>query len=475
MKYSTTDFFNALYNHDKANSKGLIHTFFINDKGQTYSNKRIPVKKWNELEPKNEKEELHINKYFSPNTFTNLKNENGKFTSTNKDVISLNALVIDLDCIKKGNITISKALKELEKEELKPNVIISTGNGLQLYYLIETIPVFKNAAKTIKRYTETLSKMNLRFRDLGSDNATTSISNAFRFPNTLNVKESSIINGLNYGGAREVEIINIDTTHIYTLRELTLHFDSDFKEWFENPKMEKKKENIVEFKKDKETKTVSEYSKTLDLNNDRINDLIKLIDIRNGKVESRNDFLRLTINLNKKRVNEVNSHFIKGKSENDIQSLLKYHSNISKEDKRKGYWTNAFIIKTLNITKEEQEQMKTIISKECAYERRRYREDMNKLLNKVTRDLMIFYIHKMTSVRTNKQLEIELDKSKRTIQNYKKENVDTSILNKEIATITKYFKLEIENIKIETVEESRLLNFIMLINNKNTLTTKKVA
>lgn len=44
MKYSTTDFFNALYNHDKANSKGLVHTFFINDKGQTYSNKRIPVK-----------------------------------------------------------------------------------------------------------------------------------------------------------------------------------------------------------------------------------------------------------------------------------------------------------------------------------------------------------------------------------------------------------------------------------------------
>ncbi|UDM84069.1 hypothetical protein [Vagococcus fluvialis] len=470
MKYSTTDFFNALYNHDKANSKGLVHTFFINDKGQTYSNKRIPVKKWNELEPKNEKEELHINKYFSPNTFTNLKNENGKFTSTNKDVISLNALVIDLDCIKKGNITISKALKELEKEELRPNIVVSTGNGLQLYYLIETIPVFKNAAKTIKRYTETLSKMNLRFRNLGSDTATTSISNAFRFPNTLNVKEPSIINGLNYGGAREVEIINIDTKHIYTLRELTLHFDSDFKEWFENPKTEKKKENIVDFKKDKETKIASEYSKTLDLNNDRINDLIKLIDLRNGKVDSRNDFLRLTINLNKKRVNEVNSHFIKGKSENDIQSLLKYHSNISKEDKRKGYWTNAFIIQTLNITKEEQDQMKTIISKECALVRKNKRRATKKLLLDTVKDLKKYYVQRMINIKTNLELMNDLNLSKSTVQRYRKENLNISQINSNIMDLIISYDLQIENLQVENLTDSNLINFIFTLD--TTLETK---
>ncbi|EOS8064643.1 hypothetical protein DKK46_RS12215, partial [Enterococcus faecium] len=284
---------------------------------------------------------------FTPNSFS--KNGDKK---ENNNVLGLYAMFLDIDYQKKG-IEEHEALKVLDNElKIEPSAIIRSGHGLHVYFFLKHINLF-NKTEEMERlkavYTKTNKNIAKSFEKIGGDSKATAPSNYLRLPNTFNCKEAPEF----------IEIIELNEENIYDISEIAEHY---------YPKNEVAKKVVKKSRK----KTTKNYGTKIDLkklNNDRIDDLIKLIQLRNGEVESRHLFLRLCIYLNLSRAFEVNDYFKSQKTESEIRSMLNYYLKKVKEgsaEEQAKYlkmtkWTNEALIKNLNITELEQKQLKTII------------------------------------------------------------------------------------------------------------------
>ena len=180
------------------------------------------------------------------------------------------------------------------------------------------------------------------------------------------------------------------------------------------------------------------------LNNDRIDDLIKLIQLRNGEVESRHLFLRLCIYLNLNRAFEVNSYFKSQKTESEIRSMLNYYLKKVKEgsaEEQAKYlkmtkWTNEALIKNLNITALEQKQLKTIIGIEESRLRDKLRKrevrKLPKLSLKVKKDLSNLYVNRFKNILKNEELAKDLNITDRTVRTLKSKTINIFETNQDL-------------------------------------------
>lgn len=415
---TTKEFFEAMYNHEYANLNGYVYvTNIVNNIVKSMT--KIATKS---VVGRIENYSFENDMFFTPNSFS--KNGDKK---ENNNVLGLYAMFLDIDYQKKG-IEEHEALKVLDNElKIEPSAIIRSGHGLHVYFFLKHINLF-NKTEEMERlkavYTKTNKNIAKSFEKIGGDSKATAPSNYLRLPNTFNCKEAPEF----------IEIIELNEENIYDISEIAEHY---------YPKNETTKK-VVKKNRKKTTKNYGTKINLKKLNNDRIDDLIKLIQLRNGEVESRHLFLRLCIYLNLNRAFEVNDYFKSKKTESEIKSMLNYYLKKVKEgnaEEQAKYlkmtkWTNEALIKNLNITALEQKQLKTIISVEERNKRNKLRmqkvRKLPKLVLKVKKDLSILYVNKFKNILKNEELISDLNIAKRTIQCYKNKNINIFETNQDL-------------------------------------------
>lgn len=415
---TTKEFFGAMYNHEYANLNGYVYVTNIENNIVKSMTKIATKSVVNRIENYSFENDM----FFTPNSFS--KNGDKK---ENNNVLGLYAMFLDIDCQKIG-ISEHEALKVLDNElKIEPSAIIRSGHGLHIYFFLKHINLF-NKTEEMERlkavYTKTNKNIAKTFEKIGGDSKATAPSNYLRVPNTFNCKKTPEF----------IEIIELNEENIYDISEIAEHY---------YPKNEATKKVVKKSRK----KTTKNYGTKIDLkklNNDRIDDLIKLIQLRNGEVESRHLFLRLCIYLNLNRAFEVNDYFKSKKTESEIKSMLNYYLKKIKEgsaEEQAKYlkmtkWTNEALIRNLNITALEQKELKTIIGIEESRLRDKLRKrevrKLPKLSLKVKKDLSILYVNKFKNTLKNEELISDLNIAKRTIQCYKNKSINIFETNQDL-------------------------------------------
>lgn len=415
---TTKEFFEAMYNHEYANLNGYIYVTKIENstvKSMTKISTKSVVNRIENFEYENDM-------FFTPNSFSKYGDK-----KENNNVLGLYAMFLDIDYQKIG-IKEHEALKVLDNElKIEPSAIVRSGHGLHVYFFLKHINLF-NKTEEMERlkavYTKTNKNIAKTFEKIGGDSKATAPSNYLRLPNTYNCKEAPEF----------IEIIELNEENIYDISEIAEHY---------YPKHEVAKKVVKKVRK----KTNKNYGTKIDLkklNNDRIDDLIKLIQLRNGEVESRHLFLRLCIYLNLNRAYEVNTYFKSKKTDSEIKSMVNYYIKKVKEgsaEEQAKYlkmtkWTNEALIKNLNITASEQKQLKTIISITERNQRNKLRmqkvRELPKLALKVKKDLSILYVNKFKNSLKNEEIAKNLNLAERTIKYYKNKSINIFETNQDL-------------------------------------------
>lgn len=416
---TTKEFFEAMYNHKYANLNGYVYvTNIVNNivKSMTKIATKSVVGRIENYSFKNDM-------FFTINSFS--KNGDNR---ENSNVLGLYAMFLDIDCQKKG-ISEHEALKVLDNElKIEPSAIIRSGHGLHVYFFLKHINLF-NKTEEMERlkavYTKTNKNIAKSFEKIGGDSKATAPSNYLRLPNTFNCKETPEF----------IEIIELNEENIYDISEIAEHY---------YPKNEVAKKVVKKVRKKTTKKNTGTKIDLKKLNNDRIDDLIKLIQLRNGEVESRHLFLRLCIYLNASRAFEVNDYFKSQKTESEIRSMLNYYLKKVKEgsaEEQAKYlkmtkWTNEALIKNLNITTLEQKQLKTIIGIEESRLRDKLRKrevrKLPKLALKVKKDLSNLYVNRFKNILKNEELAKDLNITDRTVRTLKSKNINIFETNQDL-------------------------------------------
>ena len=295
--------------------------------------------------------------YFSLNTFKSYQRRTDA-------CVRLNALFTDLDCYKIG-IDVNEARYQIDEmianeEILPPNIIIYSGRGLQLIWLMEFM-AYKNYLKLWLRMQDEIYK---RFRHLNSDRQAKSVTQIFRLAGSISSRT---------GGIVRAEYLRDARYSVGEMKEFLLP---------ELPSVKKNDEKVVllrsaeDDKKPKEKSAnhvLTEYS----LNQARLGDFEKLIEIQpivNRKTLLFNyaicaKALGMEDKLIERNLERLNENFYKPLPSSRIKGAI--HSVNSVEYKKK----NETLIAELNITLEEQRQLTTIISKQVKKEREQKRKE----------------------------------------------------------------------------------------------------
>ncbi len=147
--------------------------------------------------------------------------ENGKQTGAEKDIKMINCLWCDADCKREKQPelpTKEVKIKEIEKFELPPSIIVDSGLGYQCYWLLKVpIPI-----KNRRIFLEVKGLLKGLALKLGGDMAGHDLCRLLRVPGTLNIKpecpiglEAKIIKfepGLKYGEEFKKFMVKIEDT-----------------------------------------------------------------------------------------------------------------------------------------------------------------------------------------------------------------------------------------------------------------------
>ncbi|MGL5358096.1 MAG: helix-turn-helix transcriptional regulator [Metamycoplasmataceae bacterium] len=325
-------------------------------------------------------EHLHRQKtdsYVSINSFyISVRNTN--------NIRKINALYIDID---NHNDTVTKEMVQALIKYLKkhyynknipePTITVFTGRGLQLIFLLENLP--SQALKFWQNIENELAKRlrSLNFNGFQLDESCTDVTRIFRLPGTINTKSKTY-----------AEIIEIND-NVYRLDELK-------KEYFKYvPKTTRKRKarvlNITAGKKG---------LNTYELHWKRREDIERLQNARNGEcngyrelmcflyryysclVESNcNEALNRMLKFNQKFSEPLPLHEVIKATESAEKAYKEYIESVKNnkgdttvfengEFKLKGYnYTNARLIKILNIIEKEQKELLILINKDEKYRR----------------------------------------------------------------------------------------------------------
>ena len=337
---------------------------------------------------KNIKKTVNIdaNLYITANSFF-------KPSRTIESIRKLNALYIDLDYYKiekYKDYTAEEMIEVLEEKYFgesipKPTMITSTGRGLGIYWAINNLPYM-----ALPLWSSVQKYILYKLKPVGADSISIDASRLLRLCGTTNLKSK-----------KGTYIIYSNESTVYNLRELQKRY---------LPILTKKKAKVKKHSSSKEGRIISFYN-LHNLHFARLKDLVKLVEMRNGFCRN-NDGVLVQKGSREKLVFlyrywsccyisdpkvalentlEFNSKFDLPLTEAEVESAtrsaeegykawLEYQEknkdklkNLPKKSEFNGYnYSNERLIKMLNITEEEMEELITIISKD--EKRRRDRE-----------------------------------------------------------------------------------------------------
>ena len=266
----------------------------------------------------------------------------------------LNALFIDLDIYKTG-FTKEQILINLNENYFGisipiPNFVVDSGRGLYLIWLIKKVPSM--ALPLWKAEEEYFYKV---LKEFGADRQALDATRILRVPGSFNSKTHT-----------EVKIID-SYDYIYELREIQREY------------MPELGENTS--KKRGRPKKVKYIYRERSLYHARLQDIIKLCELREYDLKGHRELILFLYRYYlcyftediEKSLNdtvELNSMFKQPLSEKEVISATKSAQTVF-EDQNKDYkYKNETLINLLEISDEEQKEMKIIISRE-EYRRRK--------------------------------------------------------------------------------------------------------
>lgn len=280
----------------------------------------------------------------------------------------LKALFIDLDTYN-TDFTKEQILMNLNKNYFKqsmpiPNFIVDSGRGLYLIWLIKKVP--SRALPLWKAVEEYFYK---ELKEFGADRQALDATRILRVPGSINSKTNT-----------KVKIID-EYDYLYDLREIQKEYMPELNE-------------MVSVRRGR-PKKVSFVYRERSLYYVRLQDIIKLCELRNYNLKGHREFVLFLYRYYlcyftedvKKALNdtlELNSMFRQPLKESEVISATKSAETVFKDQNKDYKYKNKTLINLLEITDEEQKEMKTIISKEeyrrrdREYQKKNYKYDSNK-------------------------------------------------------------------------------------------------
>lgn len=298
------------------------------------------------------------------------------------------ALYIDLDVLKDTAYTIDEAYKEVlglvdSGEIPQPSLVVSSGRGLHLYWVIEHAP-----KQALTLWQELEDRLYYKLKHLGADSKATDGARVLRLPSTINSRNGEVCS-----------ILHIEDIH-YKLVDLRDKYFPKVPKIIRQAGAEKgrAKNNI--------TNLFNPYS----LHLTRVEDITKLCELRNWNmtgyrnflivvysywrgiyIRNSEDLLQDVLDFNNKFTEPLSISEVKnvvGTVEHAIKRFIDYEQKLRDGLKMKatkgmkdkgGYWyRNETLIERLKITAEEQKHLKTIISKAEKYRRNNERRKVNR-------------------------------------------------------------------------------------------------
>lgn len=318
---------------------------------------------------------LDLDTYMSVNSFYVPKR-------SSECVRCINSLYVDIDDHTNNKVNMDSVLYFLEedffnREIPEPNLVIKTGRGLALYWILENLP--KQGLPLWTLIQEQLYKkvkgIEDYIKDIAVDSATLDVSRVLRIPGSKNTKSNTLAKIYSYSNEK------------YRLDEIVQGYFPELEVIKENKK--KNKTKLTNSQK----KIVYFYS-VYNLHYSRLMDIVKLQQLREGKCKGQRElicFLYRYYNclyvkdyeLAAQNTLEFNNNFKEPLSYAEVLKATKraeeaYEEWLKNEPvvkngriyKRGGYnYTNKKLIELLQITPWEQKQLQTIISKEEKYKR----------------------------------------------------------------------------------------------------------
>lgn len=216
-----------------------------------------------------ERDKPLTNLYLSLNSFIQV---NGVCKRKSTHLAQIRNIGIDLDCYKK-NITPEECRDKLFEMILhgkipNPNIIINSGNGVQIVYSVSNGAAPTSSMQWLASYIT--AELASALQHLGADMQCTDLARVFRLPNTLNKKKGYPT--------------RLVTADIWNQKEFTLNELMDYVTPYKPVKKRSKLRTVVQFNPNfkKGTRTLNE------MNLARANDLVKLTQLRGGHIENRN-------------------------------------------------------------------------------------------------------------------------------------------------------------------------------------------
>ncbi|WP_317311430.1 hypothetical protein [Clostridium thermobutyricum] len=330
-----------------------------------------------------------------------------------QNIRHLHSFWVDIDYYKikkyKNKTTeemISRMRKDGQFEEVEPSFFVDSGNGMYIFYLIESAT--KNALPIWQKIQDTLVK---KFERYGADPLSSDAVHVLRLPGTINSKTGRKARLVyNANSKFKFEINKDESLKRYTIPELADIFlpklPMEKNEWNEVRK-KTKKANIIS----KKQKEISLYNLHT-LHYSRMNDILALQRLRNGKCNGSRELMTflyryyscLFIKDEKTALEstmDFNSQFENPLSESEVIKATKSAETayirwaktfdqyirltdkppMSKFFRENGcyVYSNKKLIKLLEISDEEMDSLKTIISiKEKNRRSKDYRNEWKK-------------------------------------------------------------------------------------------------
>lgn len=352
-----------------------------------------------------ERDKPYSNVYLSLNAF---KEVNGTMKRKASHLAQIRNIGIDLDCYKLGiePAECKEQLIELiaHSKLPNPNLLINSGNGVQLIYSIEGGAAPTNEIKWLVMYIT--REFTGQLVHLGADYQCCTLERVFRLPGTFNKKLHMPK--------------KLVTAEVWNQKEWTLNDLMDYVKPYKPVQKRSKLRTVTPlrgFKKGMRTLP--------QMNMARANDLLNLVHLRNGEIENRNilcyDYafaLALGSDMSLSEVHtavlQMDSSFTSQQKKNVLKSTVKSaYSNAV--DFWKAYEENNYsmagldkglvkpkqtrtIIRQQSITDAEQDMLEVLIGKE-EKERRRTEKRRSKGMKSRTDYL------KECKVKTNDKLE----------------------------------------------------------------------
>lgn len=314
--------------------------------------------------------EEQLDFFITPNTFFKPQRQVN-------NIRQFRALFMDLDTGEDDKQFVAYKVFELADEGLipRPTMIVDSGRGIHVYWRIKNAPY-----QALNTWQELQDLFYARLKPLGADIRATDGARILRLPNTINSR--------NNVECRVIWQDNEAEYSMYDLREEYLH--------------EKYKKSIAKINKTDRKIVANAFFNSYSLHITRAEDLETLVKLRNGNMNgSRNmalhcyaywkgiyirDIEKLT-----EVVEEFNNSFTKPLKDSEVRAVLRcipkavdkfleyeqgircgLNKRVTKGMKDKGgYWyKNETLIERLEITDQEQRELKTIIGTRVKYDRK---------------------------------------------------------------------------------------------------------